>query len=589
MSWNAYTVDDYAWRAAPAAAGAIAEDRWVVLVDGRPAGAGALGVNSLERLPLDIAAIDSVVFVSSPELAAGRIVGDGIVHIYTRSPRDGVSARGRLAIGSETGDPGPFVFLPDGGRNRDRYGQDLAAGAGFSRGGWYVDGGVASAVHLPTDPRIFRRLAASAFLPPRIERTAGNIRMGRAGPAGGHHILAGASRLDDRLRLELAGSELPARATLTHLSGHGASALDRFDFRYHAGFEDARAATRPDATLPPFDYQWRTLRAGAEVADRSVGSRRVGVALLHRRGMRDDSVSLGRELDLRAYAEFGWQPVNRVRQSASVSLGGQGDGLAGGAILSQSVELSNAGTLALQLFVSRDHAITDLGLLDLAARGDEWLASAGVPPNLQDFEGMSTEAGAALGWERRTERATISATAYMRARGDVVAVDRSLQWDEGLHAWRGPVLAEPTSGRVSGLEVAAHLRPFSDLRFHGRYRLAAASGDPLFRRLSERSPRHRGIVSTGWQPVPGFGIEGAAEFRSRGVWAEYQDTGPAPGKARPVVPGNISLSATVWKTLMGGRLRGQLTGRNLAGGRVIHHPEGSAGGLAFIFLLGADL
>src|SRR5690606_887342 len=110
-----------------------------------------------------------------------------------------------------------------------------------------------------------------------------------------------------------------------------------------------------------------------------------------------------------------------------------------------------------------------------------------------------------------------------------------------------------------------------------------------FRRMAERNPRHRGIISASWQPVPAFGMDGIGEFRSSGVWAEYRDTRPAPGKARPVVEGNFSLSATVWKTFMGGRLRGEITGRNVTGARIIHHPEGSAAGLAFFVLLGADL
>ncbi|HEU4828207.1 MAG TPA: hypothetical protein VFT04_03325, partial [Gemmatimonadales bacterium] len=70
-AWSATTVDDFTWRARAGGLAAGPEDGWTLLIDDRPVEIGALGVASLERLPIDLVAIDSIVFISSPAVAAG--------------------------------------------------------------------------------------------------------------------------------------------------------------------------------------------------------------------------------------------------------------------------------------------------------------------------------------------------------------------------------------------------------------------------------------------------------------------------------------------------------------------------------------
>ena len=310
--WNAGTIDDFTWRTAPRALPSGGEDRWTLLLDGRPVGIGILGVASLEHLPIDLASIDSIVFVSSPTLEAGVFADAGLVHVHTARPERAASARGRLGFGSETGDPGPFAFLPDGRANRDRYGHESAVEAAMRSGRWYAAGSYAASVHLPTDPLILERIYASSALTPRIERIAPAVRLGWEGVGGAHHLIAGMSRIDDWRRLEIAGIEAPVRSTLAHLTAAGSARFAAIGVTYRTGFEYAHAETRPEALAPGFEFEWRTLRASVDVSSARTGAPRIGLVAARRAGRREGAQSLGRESEIGVFGACGRQDRSAI-------------------------------------------------------------------------------------------------------------------------------------------------------------------------------------------------------------------------------------------------------------------------------------
>lgn len=585
--WSAATVDDFTWRAAPRGLGPGAEDAWTLLVDGRPVEIGALGVASLERLPLDLAAIDSIVFVSSPTLEGGIFASAGLVHIYTRRPGKGLSARGRLAFGSETGDPGPFVFLPGGRANRDRYGHESAVEGAIRHRGWHAAGSYTAGVHLPTDPLILQRIYASSALTPRIERVVPSVRIGVDGDAGSHQLIAGTSRMDDWMRLELAGIEVPVRSTLAHLSAAGAVQLSWLDLGYRAGYEQSRIASRPGATAPPLDFEWRTLRGSVEVSPSGTTGRRVGVSWVRRSGLRHQAQSLGRDLELGAFGELTVGRTAGLHHHLAASLSGRGHGAEGGVVLT-SVLAAAAGEFLLRLTASRKRAMTEMGLIELAARGEPWLDAADIPANLPPVGEAVRVAGAELGWTRGAgARTSVSASAFVRAFDGTLATQRELAWDPVFLAWRGPVLVNTTAGRLAGGHIGARYRVSRTLEASAHGHLTRAFGETAFRRAAEPVPSIRSTIAATWRPVEGFGLRTEVEIESERRWPDYDVSSSAPGKARAEQPGGVTASVTGWKMFLDGRLRGQFAARNLTGRRIILHPEGRASALAFFFLLGA--
>ncbi len=585
--WSATTVDDFTWRAVPRSQLPGADDAWTLLVDGRPVETGALGIVSLERLPIDLASIDSIVFVSSPALEGGIFSTAGLVHIHTRRPDRGVSARGRVGFGSETGDPGPFAFLPDGRQNRDRYGHESAVEAAVARGRWYAAGSYSASVHLPTDPLILPRMYAASVHTPRIERIAPALRLGIDGAAGGHHLIAGGSRIDDWMRLDAVGIEVPVRSTLTHASAAGAVRAAGVDLGYRAGLERSRIASVPRTTAPPLDLEWRTIRAAVEVQPAAAQGRRLGVTLVRRSGLRHEAQAIGRDTEIGAFGEFTLQSTATVRHHAAALVSSRGEGAEGGVVLSSSFG-APGGAATLRVSASRSRAVTPMGLLELAGQGEPWFEEAGAAVELPPSDAMARAAAVELGWATRAGRRTsISSSAFVRAFGGAVTVRRDLAWDPVYRAWRGPVLASPAGGRLAGGHLGVHHRAAPTLDAAADVHFVWAFGDSAFRRSAEPVPSLRSVVAATWRPVPGFGLRGELEVESVRRWPDYGAAEPGPGKARAVQPAGGIVSLSAWKTFLAGRLRGQLAARNLTGRRIILHPEGRASTLAFLFLLGA--
>jgi hypothetical protein len=585
--WNAATVDDFTWRTAPRGFAPGNEDAWILLVDGRPIEAGALGVASLEHLPLDLVAIDSIVFVSSPVLEDGSFAPAGLVHVHTRRPRAGASARGRVAFGSETGDPGPFVFLPGGRANRDRYGHESAAEASIGGGRFYATGSYAASVHLPTDPLILGRMYASSALTPRIERVAPSLRVGTDGAAGGHHLIGGMSRIDDWMRLELAGIEVPVRSTFTHASAAGAVRRSGIDVGYRAGYDRSHVVSKPTAAAPPLDVAWRTLRGTVEVSPASSSGRRIGISIVHLAGSRDAAVA-GRETALGAFGEFTARSSATLTHHVAAAATGRGSGVEGGITLT-STAATPAGDFTLRFAGTRARALSPTGLLELTADGMPWLEATGTSTVLPAPEAISRIAGVELGWARGGARSSVAGSAFFRAYGDALVVRRNLEWDPGYRAWRGPVVAGTASGRLAGGHLGMRHRVSGTLDAALNLHLVRAFGAPAFRRAAEPVPVLRSLLALSWRPVAGFGMGAELELESGRRWPDYESVLPAPGKPRASQAGGETLSVSGWKSFLDGRLRGQFTARNLTGRRVILHPEGRASGLAFLFLLGAAL
>ena len=585
-AWHAATVDDFTWRAAPRGLAAGAEDGWVLLLDGTRIELGALGVASLERLPIDLLAIDSIVFVSAPALAAGSLAQAGSIHIHTHRPDPGFSARGRLGFGSETGDPGPFTFLPGGRANRDRYGHESAGEVQVHRGRWYGTAAYTASVHLPTDPLILPRIFASSSLTPRLERVAPSLRIGFDGETTRHEIAAGMSRIDDWHRVELAGIEVPVRSELMHLSASGALTDSDFELGYRAGFDRSRMLSYPEATGPPLDLEWRVFRGTLE-ASRRGGSDRVGLVLAHHSGLLGRAMNPGAHVELGAFGEVALRSSNVLGHQLAAAVSGRGDGLEGGAILTNAL-VTGSGQLLLRLSASRTRAVTAGGLIELAVLGEPWLGEAGIETAFPASDLMVRLAEAELGWRSRTgARAAFDASVYLRAYDGMAALRRELAWDPVFRAWRGPVHLRETAGRLAGGRLGLQFRASQAVQITSHIDISKAYGEDRFRRAALPVPVLRGTGAIAWRPVTSFGMRAELEAESGRRWPDYERLDPAPGKARAAQPGGVTASVSGWKTFLDGRLRGQFVARNLTGRRVILHPDGRASTLAFLFLLGA--
>ena len=580
--WDAVTVDAYTWRAAPAGLATLEQDDWAVTLDGHEIDPSLLGVLALERLPIDPGAVDSAVFTAAPALAAGSLRGRGLLEIHTRRPAAGFAARARYATGSETGDPGPFAFLPGSVPNRDRFGHDAAVGAGYGGDRWYLSAALGVAVHVATDPAIADRQATTGAVP-RIERTAPSLRLGFSPPQGRHEVLAGRVRLDDWFRVEAFGAEIPVRSTLDHAGVIGSHRIGGADLGYRAGFEHADLQS---VLGPPLHLESRVAR-GELVVARSGGAsrRRAGIGVVRRRmdgpGALRDPVTV----ELRGFAELGWSPGLHHRQDLAVSAGTVDGEPWGGASLTHRWRAGAADEVTLLLSFDQP-APSGPGLWALAVRGDDWLGDVGVVSSIDSGAPRARQAGADAAWAHRAGRdVTVSAGLYYRAFRSTFLARRELAFDPDHLAWRGPVsVTSGRPGQVGGLTGGAELALGAAARVAGWYRVRAVlAGGEEVRAAWSALPALTGGIDAHYAPADDFELSGRLALRGAIDRAGYRGAG-ALAEAGRRTGTSLTLDVGVQKWLWAKRLRAHLAARNIFDARDVTHPEGGDAGRAFVLL-----
>lgn len=577
--WDVLSMDEYTWRGAPAPMTPFEDDAWTVLVDGLPLDPGLLGVAALERLPLHLDAIDSLEFVEAPRLASGVLADRGLLHIRTRRPAPGLSVEARYTTGSETGDPGPFEFVPPAPENRDRYGHDAGLAAAYGGGAWYVAGGLGLGEHITTDPAIAGRLAPSGSRT-RIERTAPSLRLGLNAAGGIHTLLLGQSRLDDNFRLEAFGTELPARSTLDYAGLTGSAPLRSSELRYRLTAEGAEVQSSVGTVEPRLDFGRTTLKAEVELALGGTGGHDlVGFGVAHRNVrthyvLRDDPA-----LVFRTFGSLGWRLTESIGQRLSLELeAGAGD-FGAGVILEQEWRASAREAVSLVLAGNRRLREDDEGLYALTARGYDWLRDAGVPVVFEGPDDAPRAATVTAAWERVLAGGlALRLTGFYQAFTADYLARRELSFDSQQFAWRGPLRLESgRRGEVGGLQLGGEGALSRVLAVRASYRVRwVISGGAAIEDAWDRVPHHSSRVHLAYTPVPGLALWGGLAYRGETRWAEY------PG-AVGSTPRALSLDLSVGKEFWDRRLRASLALRNLFDSSVQFHPEGAtAGRAAFI-------
>lgn len=577
--WDAVTVDEYTWRAAPAGLAPLEQDDWAVVVDGHEIDPSLLGVLALERLPVGLGAVDSAVFTAAPVLTAGSFRGRGLLEIHTRRPAAGFAARTRYTTGSETGDPGPYAFVPGSVPNRDRFGHDAAVGAEYGGHRWYLSAALALGVHVATDPAIADRQATTGAVP-RIERTAPSLRFGFSTAQGRHELRAGRARLDDRFRLEAYGAEIAVRSTLDHAGVTGSHRIGAGEVGYRAGYEHADLQS---VLGTPLHMESRVARGELVVASGNGSPRRAGIGLVRRRTDGSGGLTDPVTLELRGFAELEWSPGARHRQHLAVSAGTIDGEPWGGASLTHRWRAGAGDEVALLLSLDQP-APSGTGLWSLAVRGDDWLGDAGVTSSIDSGAPRARQAGADAAWAHRAGRhVTLSAGLYYRAFRSGFLARRELAFDPDRLAWRGPVTVHSGSpGQVGGLSGGAEVSLGPGARAAGWYRVRAVlAGGTDVRDAWRAVPAHAGGLEAHYAPADGFELSSRVVLRGTIDRADYRGTG-ALAAAGGRTGASLTLDVGAQKWFWGKRLRAQLAARNIFDARDVTHPEGGGTGRAFV-------
>jgi hypothetical protein len=546
-----------------------------VLVDGIPVPLDLFGTLSLDRLPLELVAIDSLKARSLPGLGDGRFEPLGSLTFTTRHPRTGLALGAEGVLENPTDDPGPFRYADSPAPNVDKAGGAYSALVSGTRGWLSASAGLKYVSDFVTDEGFQSRpisLRDPRVHYPMIPTWAGWGSLRIAVASSRHTVRAGGSTRDDYLFLPMVGFEVPTEVHHWHTGASGEQRLGgalRFRYQAYISSEDLReSANDLDLTFDLLQMR-RGLSAGL---------------------VRDGRLSwtLGGGIDgdrvrSRLLAAPSDRATAHARASVGAAVGELRVGIEGelrrteGATSGDVALRGETGPASFTAWRTSSSPAEQGGYWGLHRRGYGFLSSLGIEveevagPRDRVEEGAHLELAWNAGPVRLTPFARVS-----RSRGLMLS-QSSLVLEEIRPEHDGPV-------RLTGAALGSHwmagteLRwtPLEQLRIEARYRwLRVTSGDAFYRSAWASTPEHRYLQRVVWSPRGdlrlGWGIEG----RSATTWSAFARMG------RAQLPGHVVSELFAEKSLWEGRAHLCARISDVTDRERPLHPMGAAPGLSF--------
>ncbi len=587
-AWNLTTVDAFTWGLSPGGLSLFGQPSWNLVIDGQPAAIDLFGVRSLDRLPVPLERLDSLVVIETPGLRQGVFSEGGTIHVHTRRPRDGLSLRAGGATANETGDPGPFRFTELATPNVDRIGSELSGVMGYGGRHVYVDLSAGWREHFASNSPTRARNTEISLGNPLIEQTLVSLNAGLESPSGHHHLFAARSITDDLFLLKQFGREVPAESPLTHVGLDGVESLSReTSLRYRLSYSSSALRERPNSL--DIDFDWDIARWNVSVeANRQLHSHDATVGLAYRKASATTAYPLSEDgfdlIDL--YARLGYQLSPATRQEFALSLIG-GAGAVGfkGALTHRWRVASRHEIEAALSYVERLPEEDDR-VWYWHRRGYDFLPVNGVGVTLDGEESETRTIAAHLRWAGRLRRAlTARSGVYLRSHYDLALEEQPFQFDSTSQSFSGPVrLLTQQGGALAGIDVGASWQATPRLQIFGYYRYQdAVSGDAAYKDAWRTVPRHRFQLKTKYRPWPSVSLWGMIDYRGSAYWSDYANADvQTDGAYSPSLSDALTVDLAAQKWFWKRRLRINLRLHNIFDHAVPYHPIGAAHGLSFV-------
>lgn len=570
--WSAFSTEEFHWDVAPLGVTWETSTRWMVFVDENSVDMRALGRQSINDLPLSLSEVCTVKLYTLPVVIGGQIAPSGAIQLQTCSVPRGLSARGVLGAGNETGDPGPWRYTAFGGPNVDRTGPTLQGAFAVGGGNWHLRAQAKLDEHHATDERI-RTRARTLYVgekDARIIQKAGRVdlRMGTL------TLLGAAGRTEDLRFSETLGVEAPINHETAYFGAAGTSRI----LGYRMSARRSRVLTRTNPASVNLDFEQDALSAQLygrfklNDAHFELGARGWHLRTIPQPVQEERRFILGSTYG-RWNARIGARLTAFAHGSYEFERGGPGFSAFG------SLSLAPGG-LQLTLFANNRTYASHNDLAYWLSQGYDPTYPGSIPLQSKTEATRGRMLSADLSWHRRGE-AELILTAGYRHHGNYQLVSYSTSYDSlttGLAVATG--IASVAGGALRGaVELRMPVGPAATALLHATYAYVMADQHEY------RSAWHLRVVAYGqldFRPNPRFSLHTRLRYRGASDWHGFTEAARvAPEHYALSLPAALLVDISAQKRLWGEQLRLSATLRNLADHLILTHPAGSWTRLSF--------
>ena len=586
--WDISTINGFTWEASPRGLSSFGRPTWAVMLDGQPVDLDIFAVRSLDRLPVSLGQIDSIVILSTPAVQNGQFVEGGLIRIHSRRPGRGLSIQAHVATASETGDPGPYGFTDRATPNVDRVGSDVSGHVFYGGSRAYAAVGALWREHFVTNRSIRERNRdISIDEHPIIKQAAASLQAGWEIGGGRHELYLGHSRIRDYYFLKPFGREVPVESPFTQIGLGGTLRLSGVTgLRYGAVYSINQLDQHRNSLDLDFDWQLSRWRAELEASHVCSSHRFVLGA-----GLTGTSAETGYPLSddgyttVSLYGELMYRPRLTMSQSLAFLLTSNGGDLGVKTALAHRRRFGRQHAVEAVLSYFERIPEEDGRIWYWLERGYAFLSDNGVEVVNEGGLGKARTVAGDARWMIRFNR-DVSARlgAYYRQMSGLSLEDQRFEFEPSSQSFAGPVrLVANRRGQIAGGEIAVSWA-LREVDLHLFYRLQdVVSGDQLFKRTWRTVPRQRLRITALYRPWESVSLWGMLQYRSATRWADYREAAVQTGGVySQEVDGAVTLDLAAQKWFWERRLRLHLLFRNVLNDAVPYHPIGAAYGLTFM-------
>jgi hypothetical protein len=575
--WQGNSVDGFDWRLSPNALETVQQQNWLILLNGHPFPVTLLHTNNLNLLPVSVEQIDSVVVINTPSLYHNAFSDRGIIHIYSAKKEDGLALHGRMALGNETGDPGPYRYTPYKTPNRDRVAHDESFGLSYAFQDLYLGLHQKNLVHYPTSESILQRvwypLTGDDY--PRIDVNATFF----DGYYKKHQWHVGYTFNRDHLFVKPFGREIPVNRTLIFGALNGIVA---WNIRYALSYHNSYCFERDNMYHLNFDRRIQYLQVQTW---RQFNHTYVGLGFQQYRLTSGYLQGTKKSNMLKCNLAHKNRINNRLQQDICGQILISADFTTLKFSLGYGYDLSDTWHLhSIVAYSERHHDETD----DYDGLPPGWVTIHTIEDNKKnrlasvDFYGRCKLFGSIEGMLGVKYRKHLAAF--------VEEQPFHYQWQSD--AFTGPLtLHTSASGETVSLtaQLAYHVNRHLAHNLFYQNRLSV-SGDVVFQEAWMPIPRHKLTYTIALQPFNHASIWTKLTWLSKSEWPDYRYVvEESDGKYRDHTPEilkwDLALQKSIWKK----RLRGSLVFRNLLNKIERYHPAGAVHYLRFYVQVELDI
>jgi len=571
---------------------------WKVILDGQRMDYTIFEDGNINNIPITLSNIDYIEVHTVPQIIEGEFISSGLMHIHSIIPVEGITVKGKIQVGSETGDPGPYRYTGDNAPNVDNQGTNYSVSLGFKKDFFYSIFSYKSNTEPLTSPaynKRIRSIAPNIGDIPRLKLSAPSLQAGYITPDTKNEIYVTKSEIKDYYFFRPFGREIPLKNNYLHIGATGEFQFqDNYDLSYKIIYSKNNI-TKVDNVFD-FDFDWGYENIYGNVQSNillkdiilSVG------AGINKYSAENESITINNSFFLgKIYSLISFNYNEIINQNIGVFLTGNIDKTAYKVYLTNEVKINNHNNIKIFILYAKSLLEESQNLWYWVDRGYDILDKNNIDYSIQG----NLEGGKKLKFDiiYNTEinrNFILKLNGFYRKLKDVYVEQRDYVYNFTDGSFHSPTeIYTKQNGNTIGGGISIKHNISSKARHTIFYNFTTSiSSDDLFNAVWQSIPESRLSYNIIYTPFESFSLFGYLNYTTSTKWIDYRNIDESSGslyssKLNSLFTVKVAFLKYFWEK----RFSINLILTNIFDRRNQTHPAGRKSKFAFFLKFDADL